>query len=92
MRDAVTDDRWESVGDYDQRVAAEAIRGVLGAAGLPCYIRSDAHVPGLGSAFSVRVPAALAARARELLAHEVISDAELTELALRQPPEDPAGG
>jgi hypothetical protein len=85
----VTDERWQSVGDYDEWVAAEAIRGVLAAAGLPCYIRSDAHVPGLGSAFSVRVPEAVAGRARELLAHEAISEAELTELALRQPPEDP---
>ena len=85
----MTVDRWQSVGDYDERVAAEAIRGVLAAAGLPCYIRSDAHVPGLGSAFSVRVPEALAGQARELLLHEAISDAELTELALQQPPQDP---
>ncbi len=85
----MTDDRWSSVGDYDERVSAEAILGVLVGEGLPCYVHSDAHVPGLGSAFSVRVPAALAARARALLAHEAISDSELTELALRTPPEDP---
>jgi hypothetical protein len=90
VRTAVTDDRWHSVGDYHERVAAEAIRGVLAAAGMPCYIRSDAHLPGLGSAFSVRVPAALAGSARELLAHEPISEAELTELALREPPDDAA--
>jgi hypothetical protein len=84
----MTPERWSSVGDYDECVSAEAIRGVLAADGLPCYIQSNAHVPGLGSAFSVRVPAALVERARALLAHEAISDSELTELALREPPPD----
>lgn len=85
----MTDDRWSSVGDYGERVAADAILELLSREGLPCYVTSNAHVPGLGSAFSVRVPAPLLACARALLEHEEISDSELTELALREPPQDP---
>jgi hypothetical protein len=85
----MTDDRWSSVGDYPERVAAESILGVLAGEGLPCYIASDAYVPGLGSVFSVRVPESLLGRARALLEHAPISDAELTEMALAEPPEEP---
>jgi len=78
----MTDDRWSSVGDYPERVTAEAILGLLEREGLPCYIASDAFVPGLGSVFSVRVPASLVGRAQALLEHGPVSDAELTALAL----------
>jgi len=86
----MSDDRWSSVGDYPERVEAEAILGVLAGEGLPCYIASNAHVPGLGSVFSVRVPAALLARAQSLLEGSPVSDAELTELALAAPGEESA--
>jgi Protein of unknown function (DUF3303) len=86
----VTDDNWKSLGDYPERVEAEAILGLLAADGLPCYIASNAHVPGLGSVFSVRVPAALLARAQALIEHGPVSDAELTELALAAPGEESA--
>lgn len=84
------DDSWRSVGDYPQRVTAAAILRLLASQGLPCYIASNAHVPGLGSVFSVRVPAALAGRAGALLERGPVSDAELTELALASPAEDSA--
>lgn len=84
----MTDDHWVSLADYPEQVAAAAMLGLLTDAGLPCYIASDAHVPGLGSVFSIRVPAAVLGRAQALIEHGAISDSELTELALRAPPED----
>jgi hypothetical protein len=86
----MTDDTWSSVGDYPERVSAEAILGLLAGEGFPCYIASNAHVPGLGSVFSVRVPSSLLGRAQALLEHGPVSDSELTELALREPPEGSA--
>ena len=86
------DDIWASVAVYSERVSAEAIRAVLAGEGLPCYIASDEHVPGLGSAFSVRVPGHLLRRARALVERGDVSDSELTELALKAPPEGSADG
>jgi hypothetical protein len=76
---------WPSVADYPDRLSAEAIVGLLRSAGVTCYISSNEHVPGLGSAFAVRVPAPLAREARWLLEQSRVSDSELTELALRMP-------
>ena len=84
----MTDDRWRSVGDYPDRVSAESILGLLAGEGFPCYIASDAFVPGLGSVFSVRVPASLVGRAQALIEHAPVSDAELTAQALAAAPED----
>ena len=81
------DDPWTSVAVYSERVTAEAILAILAAEGFPCYIASDEHVPGLGSAFAVRVPAHLLKRARSLVEQGDVSDSELSDLALRGPPE-----
>ncbi len=88
----VVDDIWTSVAVYSERISAEAIRAVLAGEGLPCYIASDEHVPGLGSAFSVRVPGSLLRRARSLVEPGDVSDSELTELALKEPPDGSTGG
>jgi hypothetical protein len=82
------DDSWASVADYADRISAEAIVGLLSGEGFPCYIASNEHVPGLGSAFSVRVPSHLLRRALSLIAQSHVSDAELTALAMRDPPPD----
>ncbi len=81
----MTNASWPSVADYPDRLSAEAILGLLTGAGVPCYIASNEFVPGLGSAFSVRVPAHLARQARWLLEQSRVPDAELTELAMRMP-------
>ena len=81
------DDPWTSVADYPDRISAEAIRGLLSGASVPCFIASNEHVPGLGTAFSVRVPAHLRRQAQWLLEQSHVSDSELTELAMREPVE-----
>jgi hypothetical protein len=85
------DDPWTSVAVYPERVSAEAILAILAGDGLPCYIASDEHVPGLGSAFAVRVPAHLLKRARSLVEQGDVSDSELDDLAMRGPPEGTTG-
>ncbi len=81
----MADDSWCSVADYPDRISAEAIVGLLNGADVPCYIASNEHVPGLGSAFSVRVPVSLVRQAEWLLEQSRVSDSELTELAMRMP-------
>ncbi|MGH8140367.1 MAG: hypothetical protein ACREVV_19500 [Steroidobacteraceae bacterium] len=73
---------WISVATYSDRISAEAILGLLTGEGLPAYIKSDEHVPGLGSNFSVSVPPDMARRAQRLLQEAHVSEKELTELAL----------
>ena len=86
------DDTWTSVADYPDRISAEAIVGLLNGASVPCYIASNEFVPGLGSAFSVRVPAQCRRQAQWLLEQSRVSDSELTELAMREPPEEAIDG
>jgi hypothetical protein len=82
-------DTWISIEVYTDRVLADAALGLLGAEGVPCYVASNEFVPGLGSAFSVRVPAGLIGQARLVLDRAPVSDAELTELALIASPQEP---
>jgi hypothetical protein len=77
----VSDDDWISAVVYSDKVTAEAILGLLTAEGVPAYIKSDEHVPGLGSNFSIHVPADRLRQARWLLKQTHVSDKELTYLA-----------
>lgn len=81
---------WASVATYSDRISAEAILGLLTGAGVPAYIKSDEHVPGLGSNFSVFVPPDRIRQARRILDQGPVSEKELTELATGQA--DPADG
>jgi hypothetical protein len=81
----VPTEKWISVADYGDRISAEAIVGLLGHAAIACRIISNEHIPGLGSVFSVRVPPHLAERARSVLSDNQVTDAELTDLAMREP-------
>lgn len=76
---------WINVATYSDRVSAEMILGLLTGEGLPAYIKSDEHVPGLGSNFSVSVPPDLARRAQRVLQEAHVSEKELTDLALGKP-------
>ena len=80
---------WVSVATYSDKISAEAILGLLNGAGLPAYIESDEHVPGLGSRFSVFVPYDRERQARRIFEQGHVSDTELTELALAVKPDDP---
>lgn len=87
----MSDDDWISAADYSDKVTAEALLGLLTAEGVPAYIKSDEHVPGLGSNFSILVPADRLRRAQWLLKQTRVSEKELTYLAtgeLGDPPDD----
>ena len=72
---------WVSVAAYSDKMTAEAILGLLSGAGLPAYIKSDEHVPGLGSHFCVFVPPDRERQARWILEQGHVSEQELTDLA-----------
>jgi hypothetical protein len=80
----VSSSAWASVATYSDKVSAEAILGLLTGAGLPAYIKSDEHVPGLGSNFSVFVPPDRVRQAQRILAQGRVSEQELTDLATGQ--------
>lgn len=86
------DELWTTISAFQDRPSAEATRELLGAEGVPCFIASNEFVPGLGSNFELRVPSALAQRARGLLEQTPISDSELNALAVGSNGQDPDGG
>jgi hypothetical protein len=79
---------WVSVAAYSDKISAEAILWLLSGAGLPAYIKSDEHVPGLGSHFCVFVPPDRVRQAHRLLKQEPVSENELTELATGEKPHE----
>jgi Putative prokaryotic signal transducing protein len=80
----VPNSSWVSVAAYSDKISAEAILGLLSGEGLPAYIKSDEHVPGLGSNFSVFVPPDRVRQAQRILARGAVSEQELTDLATGQ--------
>jgi len=77
---------WVTVEVYPDRISAEATLGLLAGDGIPVYVSSDEHVPGLGTHFKVLVPADQLRRARRLLLQGEVSEAELTYLATGELP------
>jgi len=77
----VSNSAWSSVATYSDKLTAEATLGLLTGKGVPAYIKSDEHVPGLGSNFSVFVPPDRVRQARWILEPSTVSEKELTELA-----------
>jgi Putative prokaryotic signal transducing protein len=84
----VRDASWISVAIFSDKISAEAILALLTGQGLPAYIKSDEHVPGLGSNFSVFVPPDRVRQAQRILEQGQVSEAELTELATGVKPDD----
>jgi cell division septation protein DedD len=79
---------WVNVAAYSDKISAEAILGLLRGAGLPAYIKSDEHVPGLGSHFCVFVPPDRVRQAQRILEQGRVSEKELTELATGEKPDE----
>ena len=79
---------WVNVATYSDKTSAEAVLGLLTGAGLPAYIQSDEHVPGLGSRFSVFVPNDHGRQARRILERGPVSEAELIDLAMAVKPDE----
>jgi cell division septation protein DedD len=78
---------WTSVATYSDRISAEAIVGLLRGEGIPTYISSDEHVPGLGANFSVFVAPDSTRRAKWVLQQTHVTERELTFLAVGDSPE-----
>src|SRR5580693_3486071 len=72
---------WVSVAACSDKISAESTLGLLSGAGVPAYIKSDEHVPGLGTHFCVFVPPDRARQAQRILEEGRVSETELTELA-----------
>jgi hypothetical protein len=84
----VSNSSWVSVAIYSDKMSAEAVLGLLTAEGLPAYIKSDEHVPGLGSNFSVFVPPDRVRQARRIFEQGQVSEKELTDLATGVKPDE----
>ena len=84
----VSNSSWVSVAIYSDKMSAEAVLGLLTGEALPAYIKSDEHVPGLGSNFSVFVPNDRERQAQRILEQGQVSDTELTELAMAVKPDE----
>ena len=77
----MSDTSWVNVVTYSDKATAEAILGVLTGEGVPAFIKSDEHVPGLGTNFSLFVPSDRLRQAQRLLERGTLSEKELTDLA-----------
>jgi hypothetical protein len=84
----VSNTSWVSVAAYSDKISAEAILGLLSGAGLPAYLKSDEHVPGLGSHFCVFVPPDRVRQAQRILEPGRMSETELTEAAMAVKPDE----
>ena len=71
---------WQTIEVFDDEISAQAMVGRLRVDGVPAAVKSDRLVPGVGT-FHVLVPAALADRARWILAQAESTEAELNYLA-----------
>ena len=75
-------DGWSVVATFGDRISAQALIGLLESEKLPCYLASNAAVPGLGTEFTVLVPTDFLRQAQRAVEQARVSEQELTELAL----------
>jgi hypothetical protein len=73
---------WSVVAAFGDRISAQALVGLLESEKLPCYLASNAAVPGLGTEFAVLVPSEFLRKARRTVEQAHVSEQELTDLAL----------
>ncbi|HEY6456876.1 MAG TPA: hypothetical protein VIY90_16495 [Steroidobacteraceae bacterium] len=73
---------WSVVATFGDRILAQALLGLLESEQLPCYLASNAAVPGLGTEFTVLVPSQFLRKAQRTVEQASVSEQELTELAM----------
>jgi hypothetical protein len=79
---------WSVVATFGDGISAQALVGLLESEQVPCYLASNAAVPGLGTEFTVLVPADFLRKAQRTIEQARVSEQELTDLALgAEPPE-----
>ena len=82
---------WRVVATFGDGISAQALIGLLESEGLPCYLASNAVVPGLGTEFTVLVPSEFLRKAQRTVEHSRVSEQELTDLAMGESAADPEG-
>jgi hypothetical protein len=73
---------WSVVATFGDGISAQALIGLLKSERLPCYLASNAAVPGLGTEFTVLVPSEFLRKAQRTVEHARVSEQELTDLAM----------
>jgi hypothetical protein len=73
---------WSVVATFGDRISAQALVGLLESEKLPCYLASNAAVPGLGTEFTVLVPSEFLRKAQWTVEQARVSEQELTDLAM----------
>ena len=87
----MTDNDWVSVGEYPNFEAAEVVAGRLSTEGVPNRVVStEPGGPLFGALgeYSLLVPPDSVEAARRILSESAITEADLTALALQDPPPD----
>jgi hypothetical protein len=87
----VSRDGWSVVAKFGDRISAQALVGLLESERLPCYLASNAAVPGLGTEFAVLVPTDFLRRAQRTVEQAHVSEQELTNLAMGESPSETNG-
>jgi hypothetical protein len=85
----VTDD-WVIVAEYPNASSAEVASGLLASMSIQSEILPVADSLTSGGECCLSVPSELADEAKRILSESSVSDSELTELALKDPPPDDA--
>ncbi|HEX3839069.1 MAG TPA: hypothetical protein VHW25_19090 [Steroidobacteraceae bacterium] len=80
---------WSAVATFGDRISAQAVVGLLESERVPCYLASNAAVPGLGTEFTVLVPADFLRKAQRTVEQARVSEQELTDLAMGAGPREP---
>jgi hypothetical protein len=84
-----TDD-WVVVAEYPNASSADVASGLLSNMGIQSEVLPVADSLTSGGECRLSVPPELADEAKRILSDSSVSDSELTELALRDPPPDDA--
>jgi hypothetical protein len=77
---------WSVVAKFGDGISAQALVGLLESEKLPCYLASNAAVPGLGTEFAVLVPTDFLRKAQRTVEQARVSEKELTYLATGETP------
>ena len=75
---------WDVFESYGDVASAEAITGLLRSEAVPVQLMPDEPIPGLVKCVRLMVPSDLLHRAKWVVSHAQLSDAELTFLATGQ--------
>jgi hypothetical protein len=85
----VSAEGWSVVAKFGDGISAQALVGLLESEKVPCYLASNAAVPGLGTEFAVLVPTDFLRKAQRTVEQARVSEQELSYLATGERPGEP---